>query len=344
MRGSVMNRMKVIECGPGVTVQDLGRRGASRFGLAPSGALDQFALRAANVLTGNPLGTAALEFALTAGRFEFSAPVVVTVTGGECRISVGDRILPPWSSFNVRAGDVLTVGPVTDGVYGYLAVAGGIDVPEMLGARATHSRFGLGGLEGRMLKSGDVLDIGADAQGRAGLGMPRIESDVKAPFGVVAGPQADFFSDSAWVALMSAEFIVTAKRDRMAMLLDGPALDHKKGFDIVSDGTVFGSIQVPGNGKPLVLLADRGTTGGYPKIATVISADLARLVQIPAGRKIRFRQLSVAEAEDAALAARERELTHLRSIGPKNLAADLSSKRLLSLNLVDGVRDALEEV
>lgn len=307
--------LEIRAAGPMLTVQDRGRPGFLRFGVSASGPMDAEAFAAANALVGNAPGAALLEFALTGGRFRASRDVLVAVTGGEMRAEAGARPLAPWSSARLRAGEELTVGALRGAVWGYLAVSGGIETPPVMGARATHLRSAIGGLEGRALRPGDVLPLGPepDALPRH---LTRPLRPRHGPIRVVLGPQDDAFAPEILARFLGAPYAVSAQRDRMAMLLEGPALPAARGHDITSDGTLMGSVQVPPSGRPIVLMADRQTTGGFPKIATVITPDLGRLAQLPTGAMLRFHALSVGAAEAAARAAARQSAEALADLAP----------------------------
>lgn len=331
-----MTHLRVHSCGPAVTLQDAGRVGAMRMGISGSGAMDIRAYRLANALVGAGPGAAVLEFGMYGGRFSVDAPVLVSVTGGSCPITVDGTPCAPWTGFRLDPGSILNVGALTDAVYGYIAISGGIDVPPFMGSRATHSRSGLGGFHGRALMTGDLLPVRPLPARHGPRRLSHPANPDTGPIRVVAGPQEDHFTPAAWECFLSEAFIVTGQRDRMAMNLDGPRLDHSQGFNIVSDAIAFGSIQVPGSGQPLVLLADRQTTGGYPKIATVISSDLGRLVQMRTGQKVRFAQVLPEQAEEATIAQNTALLAEIADLEPVAETPDLSSGRLLSLNLIGG--------
>ena len=337
-----MTRLVVHSCGPAMTVQDAGRVGAQRFGVPGSGAMDSDAYLLANALVGADDGAAVLEFAHFGGRFSVDAAVMVAITGGSCPIAVDGRHMEPWTSFRLDPGSTLSIGSLSDAVYGYLAIAGGIDVPPFMGSRSTHSRSDMGGFKGRALRPDDVLCLYPVGGGVHALGVRHPPKRAQGSIRIVAGPQDDYFSSEAWDLLLGQPFTVTSHRDRMGMTLEGPGLDHTKGFNIVSDAVAFGSIQVPGSGRPIILLADRQTTGGYPKIATVITSDLCSLVQTQPGEAIQFELVSVEEAEGSARKSRSRLDKMIDRLVPLRSAPDLTAERLLSLNLVDGVVDASE--
>lgn len=299
--------------------------------------MDRRAYRLANALVGAEPCAAVLEFGMYGGRFSVDAPVLVSVTGGNCPITVDSTPCAPWTGFRLDPGSVLNVGVLMDAVYGYIAISGGIDVPPFMGSRATHSRSELGGFHGRALMADDLLPVFPLPARHGPHRLKRPARPDEGPIRVVAGPQEDHFTAAAWETFLSEAFVVTGQRDRMGMNLEGPQLEHSQGFNIVSDAISFGSIQVPGSGQPLILLADRQSTGGYPKIATVISSDLGRLVQTRSGQKLRFAQVTPEQAEEAAIAQNAALLAEIADLEPSAETPDLSSERLLSLNLISGV-------
>jgi biotin-dependent carboxylase-like uncharacterized protein len=299
--------LAVLDPGLLTTVQDLGRPGHGRLGIPPSGPLDRPAFILANRLVGNPDGAAGLELTLKGPRLEARASCLVAVTGAEMGLTVNGAAAPAWTTVPLRPGDVLAFRMAAAGCRAYLAVAGGIDVPSVLGSRATYLRGRLGGLEGRALQKGDLLPVGAPASGEAasrGRHVPEARRPVypaEVEARVILGPQADRFTPAGVAAFLGGSYTVTPQADRMGYRLEGPVIEHARGHDIVSDGIPLGGIQVPGEGQPIVLLVDRQTTGGYTKIATVISVDIARIGQTRPGQRVRFREVSLAEAA-AALA------------------------------------------
>lgn len=343
-----MSGALVVEApGPVTTLQDLGRTGHQAVGIPVSGALDPDSLRIANALVGNAEGEAALEMRLAGPTLAVAADHVrVALCGASSPLQIvapeRGEILP-WRSARLERGTVLRVPALRDSVTAYFAVEGGFDTPEILGSRSTCLRAAFGGFDGRVLAEGDRLALNLDTvAARAEMRTARRPSLAQPEqIRVVMGPQDDYFSEAGLAALLESGFEVTKDADRMALRLSGPRLEHERGYNIVSDGIATGAIQVPGDGQPIVLLADHQTTGGYPKIATVISADLPALGRLAPGATLRFAAVSLEEAQ-AARAARERELAELlRSLEPVLIdPATLSSADLLSVNLVGGVVDA----
>lgn len=337
--------LRVLQPGLQTTVQDLGRAGSQQLGMPVSGALDTLALRAANVVAGNTQAVAGLEIALLGPTLEVDADSVrVALAGGRGHLEVmraageTERI-GVLQSVRLGRGDRLRVGPVSGSAVAYLAVEGGFDMVPFLGSLSTYIRGGFGGLDGRALQAGDVLGLKLSAvDARPDVRLEGLAFGPPEEVRVVLGPQADYFTSDATVTFLGTAYTVSREADRMGMRLDGAPLAHAKGYNIVSDGIPPGGIQVPGNGQPIVLLADRQTTGGYPKIATVISADLPALGRLQPGAVLRFKAVSVAEAQ-AVRRAQETELAALfrARVMVRGEGVDLQS--LYEANLVSGVVD-----
>jgi len=297
--------IRVLDPGPQTTVQDAGRRGQLRYGIPPSGPVDARSFTLANRLVGNADGEAALEFTLVGPRLRVEAPCTAAVTGAAAPVTVNDAPAPAWTTLTVAAGDVLRIGPARAGVRGYVAFAGGVDVPLVLGSRATYLRGRLGGLGGRALRRDDVLRLGpASPAPRRAVRPDEIPDWQESPaLRVVLGPQADRFTDEGIAAFLGGVYEVLPQSDRMGARLQGPRIAHARGHDIISDGVALGAVQVPGDGQPIVLLVDRQSTGGYTKIATVCSFDIPRVGQAKPGQRIRFSAIDVREAQRLSRAA-----------------------------------------
>lgn len=303
---------RVVQPGALSTVQDRGRWGFQRVGMSPGGVMDSQAYGAANWLLGNDPEAAVLEMTLLGATLEFLEQGRIALTGADMGAKLNGEAAPRYAAFSVGPGEVLQLGFAASGCRGYLAVAGGWAVPEVMGSRSTNLKCKLGGLEGRALRPGDELAAYAYAKPSAGelrqLMPPQFEREFRLRF--VAGPQADRFTAAALAAFCSEAYTVSAQSDRMGCRLEGPALepsDRERGMDIVSDGIAFGAIQISNQGQPIVLMADRQTTGGYAKIGTVISADLPKLAQAMPGAVVHFAQVDIAEAQ-AALRAQRAEM------------------------------------
>ncbi|MEP9367638.1 biotin-dependent carboxyltransferase family protein [Xanthobacter sp. VNH20] len=329
--------VEILATAGGATLQDGGRRGYLRYGVHVAGPMDRAAFAMANAAAGAVPGAAAIEISI--GGLELTPrgrAVRLAIAGGDFIVRHGERQLSAGCRLTVQPGERLSVKAGTAGMWCYLAFCDRLDLPQALGAHATHARTGIGGLAGRGLRAGDFLPLApSPAEGPADGAFAIADPAAGAPIRVMLGPQDDFFAPDQIAAFFAAEWTVSPKCDRMAYFLNGPKLAHLKGFNIISDGIAMGAIQVPGNGLPIVLMADCQPTGGYPKIANVITADLGRFAQMRPGTRFRFQ----AVAWEAARAAKRRLLDAMAGIELRALARapDLSSERLLGLNLVGGV-------
>jgi len=340
--------LKVLVPGLHTTVQDLGRVGYQNIGVPVSGALDSFGLRLANALVGNPQGAAALEILVSGPTLEIAADMArLALTGAGASLGIrgeNARAVPAGQSATVRRGDIVQITLGRQSVCCYLAVDGGIAVPKVLGSASTYVRAAIGGLNGRILQRDDVVPLAtvcASERTELRAPAPRSTPDDQ-PIRVVLGPQRKYFRKEAFPTLLGAEFRVSKDTDRMGMRLDGPPLRHRRGWDIVSDAIATGSIQVPGSGQPIVLLADHQTTGGYPKIATVISADLPALGRRRPGDPLRFVSVEQEAAEEMCRKA-EREFAKLVGAlepAPSEIELDIGS--LYGENLISGVTTGFE--
>lgn len=330
----------IARTGPGNTIQDGGRLGWLRFGVTPAGPMDWIGHALANAMAGNSAGAAAIE--ITIGGIEVElrgGAVTLAVAAPGFSVQHNGKAVARHVRLDLHNGDQLAIRPGAHGMWGYIAIAARLDLPLVMGSLATHTRSALGGIDGRALASGDQVTL-ADPRllGDAELAAP-VEEQTAEPIRVVLGPQADYFSEDGIRTFLGEPFALTAQMDRMAYRLAGPLIAHAKGFNIVSDGIALGAIQVPGNGQPIVLMADRQPTGGYPKIATIIRADMARFAQVRAGGGVRFAATSVA----AATAELRRLKSWLGSVSERitvRRAGPIDPARLLETNLIDGVVSA----
>lgn len=313
--------LAVLDGGLLTTVQDLGRPGYERYGVPVCGAMDRFALQAANSLVGNHLGEAALEMTVLGPRLRAEHDCLIALAGADLGPRVDERPVAGWRTHRLRRGQMLDFTGPAHGCRGYLAVAGGFAIDPVLGSRSTFLRGRWGGVEGRALQAGDLLrlrDPNPDQPGRAGgavapADVPRYVHELTVR--VVLGPQDDLFTPAGIDTLLGSVYEVGAESDRMGYRLRGPRVEHRAGADIVSDGVVMGSVQVPGDGQPIIMMADRQTTGGYTKIATVATADLPLLAQCQPGvGRVRFARVTEAVAVEL-LRDMERRLARLA--GPR---------------------------
>lgn len=290
--------IQVLVPGLLTTVQDLGRSGLGAFGVPVGGAADAHALRLGNLLLGNEEGAAALEATLVGPELLFEATAVVVLAGAPFGAQLDGAPLPPWEAVSVPAGGRLAVGRAFSGARGYVCVRGGLDVPSVLGSRATDVATGFGGLDGRPLRAGDRLSVGAargEPRGKRVDAAAARWSGPRRRLRVTPGPQDDWFGEDALAAFASRSFRVSASSSRTGVRLEGEPLVAPS-RSLVTEGVVAGAVQVPPAGLPIVLLVEHPSTGGYPKIGSVISADLSALAQLRPGEDVRFARVSFEEA------------------------------------------------
>lgn len=330
-----MNGLRLVRAGPWVSIQDLGRRRWQRYGVSESGAMDWLSLRLANRIVGNQPSEAALEVSAP-GLIVApdTAPLTVAAVGPSLEVWLDETAITGNRGYCLQPGQTLRLRPGPEAVFAYLAVAGGFATPEVFGSRSFHGRSGIGGT-GLPLSTGTVLPTrgGGGRELRLAERMPTGNG----PIAVIEGPQHDHVDPDSWATFLRVSWRIHPRSDRMGIRLDGPALRHsKRGYNLVSDGIVLGSVQLPGNGQPIVLAADRQTTGGYPKFSVIPQAEMLRFVQRPYGQIVNFRVCTVEEAV-RALGDVRRWVDNT----PLCPADDLfDSRRLLSVNLIDGVISA----
>ena len=336
------------------TVQDLGRSGFHNLGIGTSGALDPVALRLANLLVGNNAGTGGLEVLYLGPTIEIEAQSVrMSFVGASQSIEVRSsgssapaRRIEAMRSIVARRGDVVRVGSVCAGAALYIGVEGGFDIAPTMGSVSTNIHGGTGGWHARAMLTGERLPLlREEASDRGERRVEGFRLQTPSRIRAIPGPQADYFDEAEVAKFFASEYIVQSGSDRVGMRLQGEAIRHAKGFNIASDATAPGSVQVPGTGQPIVLMPDRQTIGGYPKIATVISADIPALGRLSIGQKIAFEAVSV----DAAIALRRQMLSdvedlpnHIGPLAPGDADADAGA-RMLGQNLISGIVDALRE-
>lgn len=295
--------LRIIAPGPYTTVQGGKRIGYQEIGVPTSGPLDTISLRLANALVGNSHAVPGLEMLLQGPTCEVQADSVrVALVGcGACiEVRSGNvRRIPSGQSARLTKGEVFRIGPLIDSACAYLAIEGGLAIAPVLGSVSTYPRSAIGGFRGRRLEKNDIVPLALDrAAARDEYALPQpLDLALDQPVRVVLGPQADYFTADAVSTFLSSVYTVSSQSDRMGFRLEGPALRHAKDYNIVSDGVVSGSIQVPGSGRPIILMVDNQTTGGYPKIATAVSADIPVIGRRRPGRSIRFVSIEMREAE-----------------------------------------------
>ncbi len=299
--------LEIITGGALSTLQDSGRFGYMKNGFTQSGVMDSHAAKTANALLKNDPGAPVIEMTMKGITAWFTKDTFFCLSGGVFKASLNDKPIQNNKVYRANKDEIITVGMAVSGMRCCLAVSGGFTVPAVMGSASTNPKIGAGGYEGRKLRTYDKIGypdpVDGDIEGREceiplyGPGICEIKA--------VPGPQSDMFAQETLDRFFSETFSVTSDLDRMGIRLEGPELKGINGNDIISDGIVFGSVQIPNSGKPIILMADHQTTGGYAKIATVASADLSRLAQIRPGDKIRFSQITVEEAEELAIKEKE---------------------------------------
>lgn len=326
--------IRVVTGGLQTTVQDLGRVGYQRDGVPVGGAMDRTAVRVGNLLVGNEDGDAAIEASLIGPALTFDEEMLIALTGAEMEATIDGRSVPTWRALLVRAGSTLRFGRPTVGCRAYVAVAGGISAASVFGSRSTYLRAKFGGHDGRALKPGDLLETGAPSprsrriaaslasNGSRSNGTsvarwtisssvrPRYSDDVLAR--LVAGAHVALLTAPSRDALAGGTFRISSSSDRMGYRLEGPSLALRQPVELLSEGVTFGTVQLPPGGSPIVLMADAQTTGGYPRVAEVASVDLPLIAQLKPGDKLRFRFISLDDAQ-ALYLARETDIAQARA-------------------------------
>ena len=339
----VQGALKVLRAGPYMSIQDVGRPGYLRSGVSQGGAMDMRALEEGRLLVGNQQGLAALEMLGLGGRFEAVENVLTcALTGASFTAKIEGMPVEPNTTLTLNPGQILEIGAFQKSNYGYLSIAGGFDTLRVLGSRSTNVRAGFGGFEGRCLKQGDVLSVGratgGDTRIGAGSYLPRAHVQTGDDIRIIWGAQASMFGNIELQRFCETSFEVTHEIDRMGARLatDAEPIRSEAGLVALSGAIVLGDIQVAGSGRPIILLADRQPTGGYPRIGTIIAADLAKFVQKPAGTIVKFKPVTEDEAIEALLKWRN-ELDRLPDKLVKCFGDPFDSHKLLSQNLISGV-------
>ena len=298
--------IQIINGGFLTTIQDMGRYGYQETGMSVSGVMDTRAASLANILVGNDTNEAVIEITMMGPTMKFTEDEIIAVTGGDLGAKIDGKPVERYRAVLVKAGQTLSFMGMYGGSRAYIAFAGGLDIPVVMGSRSTNIKCGLGGFKGRRLLDGDYISFRAKRRYlpyflSRSLDLNEFDQD-NITLRVIMGPQDDAFTAAGKETFLSSEYVVTSEFDRMGCRLEGPFIASKSTTDIISDGIAFGSVQVPSHGKPIILLADRQTTGGYAKIATVISVDIPKLVQRKTDHKVKFQAVTV---ELLALEAKE---------------------------------------
>ena len=279
------------------TVQDLGRIGYAHLGISSSGAADAFSLRIANLLVGNPEDAAGIEVTLVGGKYKFTADAYIALSGSHFQADLNGVSFPFHRGKYVQKDGILTIGPTQDGARCYLAVRGGIDVPDLLSAKTTHIVSQLGGYMGRSLQKGDTVSIG-DLNQVTQVIDNKVKLDINRNIIIInSGLQSKWFDDNSWNCFTDNTYSVSESSSRMGIRLSGESIRSTRGHEIITEGIPLGAIQIPGGGQPIISFVEHQTTGGYPKIANVITADLCKVGQLKPGDRIQFQSVSLKEAE-----------------------------------------------
>lgn len=293
--------IRVLKAGMLTTVQDLGRTGYQSQGFSVAGVMDVRSFKIANLLLDNPENEAVLEFTLIGPTLQFTSETIIAITGGDFTPTLNGEPVPMYEAVYVNRGDILKFGSARTGSRGYIAFSSYLDVPVVMGSRCTNLKSGIGGFKGRKLKDEDYINFRIKRRYLPYFLSRKLKpedfSAEQETLRVVLGPQDERFTKAGIETFLSEEYTVTSDFDRMGCRLEGAFIATKEMGDMISDGIAYGSIQVPSHGKPIILLSDRQTTGGYPKIATVASVDIPKLVQRKTDHKLRFQAISVQEAQ-----------------------------------------------
>ncbi|MEA1940195.1 MAG: biotin-dependent carboxyltransferase family protein [Candidatus Caldatribacteriota bacterium] len=333
-----MEGFKIIQSGIFDTIQDLGRYGFQQYGMPVSGAMDSCALQIGNRLLGNKKNEAGIEITTPGLSLKAISKTAIVVTGADFVLKVNDISAPMWEVLEIKEGDIISFNQIKSGCRAYLSIAGGIDVPCVLGSKSTYVRAKIGGLEGRPLKKSDIINIGNPEQKLQDIIGRKIESidipdyPVEKEIRVILGPQDNYFTKAGLSTFLNSFYEITVDSDRMGYRLKGLKIETKNGSDIITDGIPLGSIQVPQDGMPIVMLADRQTTGGYAKIATVVSVDIDKFAQMKPGNKVKFTKINLEEAHQL-LQEREEKITNLHFEKKEFVELKLGNKRMFKVKI-----------
>ncbi len=310
-----MSYLKIKNPGLLTTIQDFGRIGYQQYGVPVAGAMDSYAMQLANILVGNDRNDAVIEMTFVGPEIEFNLNTTIAITGADMSPNINGSLIEMYKTINVNKGDILKFNAVKQGCRAYLSICGGLDIPNIMESKSTYLRANIGGFEGRKLRVGDEIYVKARKNVRRVNTreipkelIPQYKNEVAAR--VILGPEDKRFTNQGIETFFEDEYKITNQSDRMGYRLDGKKIEHKDGADIISGGIALGAIQVPGHGQPIIMMADRQTTGGYTKIANVISVDIPYLAQLKPGDKIKFKETTLDEAHKL-IKQREEKLTKL---------------------------------
>ncbi|ARJ39802.1 KipI antagonist [Sporosarcina ureae] len=313
--------INVLNAGLLTTIQDIGRTGSQKFGVLVSGAMDSYSMRIANLLVGNDEREGVFEITLFGTMLQFEEDTLIAITGGDLQTTIDGIPVANWRPVIIKKGSILKFGFAIEGCRAYLAIAGGIDIPVVMGSKSTYLVAGIGGFKGRALQQNDHLSFGQltksndkvftriEQQGTPDWAVPHhpfISLASTQTIRIMEGTEYQHFDGASKQRLVSEPYVVTPQSNRMGLRLEGQALSLTEKLELLSEGVTFGTIQIPPNGKPIILMADRQTAGGYPKIGQVITADLGSLSQVKPNAKLTFKLITHAEAERELIAKEER--------------------------------------
>lgn len=320
--------VNVLNAGLLTTIQDIGRTGSQKFGVLVSGAMDSYSMRIANLLVGNEEREGVFEITLFGTMLQFEEDTLIAITGGDLQTTIDGIPVANWRPVIIKKGSILKFGFAIEGCRAYLAIAGGIDVPVVMGSKSTYLVAGIGGFEGRALQQNDQLSFGQltesndkvftqiEQMGTPDWAVPHhplINLASTQTIRIIEGSEYQYFDEASKQRLVREPYVVTPQSNRMGLRLEGQALSLTEKLELLSEGVTFGTIQIPPNGKPIILMADRQTAGGYPKIGQVITADLGSLSQVKPNAKLYFKLITHAQAERELIA--KEELIHQIKIG-----------------------------
>lgn len=334
-----MSLMKIIEPGLLTTFQDGGRKGYQQYGVPVAGAMDLFAMQLANILVGNSRNSAVLEITMRGPSIEFASKTYISITGGKCSVTLDGNPIKMYETVCVHEGSVLKIGQVYEGFRAYLAVRGCFDLPEVMGSCSTYLRGQIGGLNGNKLKGNEILRIKEGSKNQY-FSVRRIPKEMIPTYSssievkVILGPEEGRFTPLGLETFLGSEYTLTNQCDRMGYRLQGAKIEHREGADIISSGISLGAIQVPSHGEPIIMMADRQPTGGYTKIANVISCDIPYLAQLKPGDRVRFSTVSLHEAHQM-IKAQDKILTDLIAYYKENEIVLSDKTRLFSISVKD---------
>lgn len=291
------------------TIQDAGRVGYQDSGVTTAGVMDTRSFKTANILVGNNPNEGVLEITMMGPMFTFTADNIIAVTGGNLGPKLNGRDIPMYQAVLAKKGDTMSFMGMKSGTRAYVAFAGGLDVPLIMGSKSTYLKSKLGGFEGRKLGTGDTVAFTAPKTTLPNFAKRKTEAEefkANVTLRVVMGPQDDYFTEKGLATFLGSEYTLTNEADRMGLRFEGDLIEHVNGGDIITDGIGFGAVQVPSHGNPIIMMADHQTTGGYTKIASIISVDLPKAAQLRPGSKVKFEKISIEEAQDLYLEEKER--------------------------------------